>query len=376
MDLLSELPLDAQFAVATTLLGKTSEGWATAEQLAQVTVSTSVQDAFEAVTEKLISRQSGNVGDGQMANIAQETLATVSKNARTAGVLSGNEEVDEIPTTHLKYLLLPFLTALSHAAWQGEQELRLQHLTTASHHIAVFLSAMENARLLKEEERERLLDGNKTSLTPMQARDEKIQRFKAEKQVEGTLKALVARLGTAKDQEDDGDFEDATREATLILLRSAVTRTHDVLNSISKEVELLSWAEAQRAKGTDPRERAQRARGSPEVSSIPGMPPTFRILSKRELEKEKVFRPSHSLPTYTVEQWGEIQAQILAEKHAQNIGSNGISARRAEPGESNSSHFVDDDNDDEDSLEQKTLEQRRWDDWKDDHNKGSGNSMR
>lgn len=34
------------------------------------------------------------------------------------------------------------------------------------------------------------------------------------------------------------------------------------------------------------------------------------------------------------------------------------------------------DSDNEDIQDQKTLEARNWDDWKDEHNKGSGNTLR
>lgn len=371
MESFSELSLNAQFAVAVALIGKTSEGWASVEQLGRMTLTSTVRDSVDAVVGELTFTKQDSSGKTQIANTAQEILADVSAHAATAGVLSGNEEADEIATSHLKYLLLPFLTGLSHIAWQGEHEARLHHLTSAKYHLSAFLGALSNTGLIADNERERILEANKSSLSAMQARDEKIRRFKAEKAAEGMLKNLTDRLGKmGLDDDGDSELEETTREATLIVLQNAIIRTENILDSVYREMEILSWANKQRSRGIDPHERAQRAREQVNTHVVPGMPSTFRLVSDREQEREKMFRPSHSLPTYTVEQWGAIQAQMLAEKNEQSSGSN-VSRLSNE-----NRNKVEDDDDDDAALNRKTMEQRKWDDWKDDHNKGSGNSVR
>lgn len=371
MEPLSELSLNGQFAVAAGLIGKTSEAWDSMEQIGRVMLTSTVRDSVDELINNLTSVERDVGGTEQTASIAQEALATVSTHAATAGVLSGNEEVDEIATSHLKYLLLPFLTGLSHVAWQGEHEARMQHLTTAAYHLKTFIGIVCNAGLLADTERERILEAHKTSLSAMQARDEKIRRYKAEKAAEATLLNLTARLKSMRvDDEENAQVEEVLRDATLTVLQNAILRTENVLSGVHREMELLSWADTQRSRGVDPRERARRAREQVETRVVPGMPSTFRLVSDRQQQVEKVFRPSHSLPTYTVEEWGAIQAQMLAENNSQGGQSNG--SRGANQNE----QAHDDEDDDEAALDRKTVEQRRWDDWKDEHNKGSGNSMR
>ena len=97
-----------------------------------------------------------------------------------------------------------------------------------------------------------------------------------------------------------------------------------------------------------------------------GMPATFQIVNEREKIREGVFRPSHSLPTYTVEEWGEIEAKRLREVEMEKKRQEEEERRRKE-GE---------DSDGDEAVDRETMEARRWDAWKDDHNKGSGNTIR
>lgn len=93
--------------------------------------------------------------------------------------------------------------------------------------------------------------------------------------------------------------------------------------------------------------------------------PSYQILDTRRYQQQNVFKPSHALPTYTVEEWGEIEAARMRETMRKEEAER---RRKEAQGE------VDSDN--EDIQDQKTLEARNWDDWKDEHNKGSGNTLR
>lgn len=375
MSTLSEYPLDIQFAHAVSLLNRTANDWPSLEQLTNLSCSRAKGSSVQLV---------GTEADETPAQKALSALSEVSENASLASVLSTNEDLDEIGTSHLKYLLLPFLIASAHADWQGEQGARLQHLSSALEHLTAFFMGMDRLRLLPLRDRDRVLGDASEQQTepPVETREEKIVRFKAEKAAQLRLSLLIERMRARKtvltagneygaersishDVDADTDEEEIIREATLVLLRSAVHRALDLHGALLREIPLLQWAQRQRSRGVDPRERVERARPrGPPPSVVPGMPPSFRIVSERERERANVFRPSHSLPTYSVEEWGRIEAERLAQAEQEKQQKDVVAKRQTEEDESS--------DDDDHTLKEK----RRWDDWKDDHNRGSGNTIR
>lgn len=373
MTLFPEPPFNTQFLHAVNLLNRTSNSWPALRNLVILSAPIPIIDA----TEETSVEKNNNP-----AETALSALSHVSDGASSAGLVSSNEELDEIATSHLKYLLLPFLIASAHADWQGEQGPRLQHLNAASEHLTSFFTAMDRLSLLHENDRERVLSDaveRQTSSPASETREQKIIRFKAEKEADCRLSLLLERahakcgIGstnlkrTSAPEDGNDDTEEVVRDATLVILQSAVRRALDLHVAVQREIPLLQWAERQRGRGVDPRERAERSRPrGPPPAAIPGMPPTFRVVSDREQERTNVFRPSHLLPTYTVEEWGLIEAQHMAKKE-QEKKQNEVVAKR---------HVEEEDSDGDEAEDRDTLEKRRWDDWKDDHNRGSGNTIR
>lgn len=271
--------------------------------------------------------------------------------------------MDEIATRNIKYLLVSYLTALAYQSWQGQPEDRLQKLEQCSHHLQVFFQAMDRLRLLSESERDRVVDSAPEAIqTPTQKREEKIARFKLEKAAEKRLEHLMHRL---KERENEDD-EEGEREAYLVVIQSGVRRALDLHHHLDTEMQLLQYAQRLRGKGIDPSAHAQRARPKGPIPGMGGMPSTFKIVSERERVREGVFRPSHSLPTYTVEEWGEIEASRLMEMEREKMEKEAEEKRRKE-GE---------DSDGDEAVDRETMEARKWDAWKDENNKGSGNTIR
>jgi len=94
------------------------------------------------------------------------------------------------------------------------------------------------------------------------------------------------------------------------------------------------------------------------------MPSTFKIVSQKDEIKKNVFKPSHQLPTYTVEEWGEIELANMQKKEQEKKDAEIFKAKIA--AEENS----------DDEADRETMEKRSWDNWRDENNKGSGNTMR
>jgi hypothetical protein len=86
----------------------------------------------------------------------------------------------------------------------------------------------------------------------------------------------------------------------------------------------------------------------------------FTLLDKRSELQQGVFRPDHSLPTMTIDEYLE------EERKRGGIieGGGEKSGIRPEP-----------DEDDLDKVDAEIMKQRAWDDWKDENPKGSGNTL-
>lgn len=338
------LSLEAHFARSVTLLASVTEPWPALSYLAR--------------TE--CARTSGPTSDPEVAETAISALNQTSGVLYSAALFSANDELDEIATRHIKYFLVPFLTAQALQSWQGEAAERLVKLRQAGEELQSFFLSMDRLELLSETERDCVLHCAPDAVrTPTQRREEKVARYRLEKAAARKLEALMNREGKVEDEEIE-------RETALIVLQCAVRRALDLHGALEQEVEILAFGEKQRSKGRDPRAVAERARPRGPIPGMRGMPANFRIVSDREQEREGVFRPSHSLPTYTVEEWGEIEARMMMEKEREKQEKEVLAKRRKE----------EEDSDGDDVIDRETMEARRWDNWKDDHNKGSGNTIR
>lgn len=339
-------PLDAQFASAVSQLQAVDEPW---DPLAFLSHTPTPPPRAHSI-------------DSTAVSIAISSLNRLSSGVSQAALLSANEEPDEIPTSSLKYLLVPYLLARAHAQVQGEPHERHASLTESRQYLAVFFEKADRLRMLSERERDAALEDTPIhSVTPAEKRDVKIARFKAEKEAARKLAGLREKASASSPDDDE-----AERELVLIVVQSAVQKALDMLDSMKQELDLLRFAIRNIEKGIDPREKAERARPKGPPPGLGGLPPTFRIVSEKEKAKEGVFRPSHSLPTYTVEEWGQIEMKRAIEAEREKKQKEIFEAKRKE----------EEDSDGEEAVNRETMEKRRWDDWTDEHNKGSGNTIR
>lgn len=363
---MDDLPLDAQFLHAVTLFNRTSNSWPAVEQLALLSSSPSPLPP------------SSSTASSTNSEAALGALSTVAAAAHGAGLLSSNEDVEEIATGDLKYLLLPLLAAGAHEdSHPTERSERLDHLEAASVHLCCFFRIMDGLRLLRRSDRAQVLpnedEGESEATTAIAVqgagalREEKIRRLKAEKEVECKLWTLLSK--NRKECDEDGDDEENRREISLTLLQGGVLRGLNLHGCIERESQLLRWAQRQSSKGMNGMTEGMREEGGKKKPPLPvaGIPHhTFRVVSQREKEREGVFKASHSLPTYTVEEWGEIEAKQAASRQR----GEDIRAKRAEKEKEN------EDSDGDEAVDRKRKEDAAWDDWKDQHNAGSGNTLR
>ncbi|KAL0400589.1 UNVERIFIED_CONTAM: PP2A regulatory subunit TAP46 [Sesamum latifolium] len=344
------------------------------------------------------------------------------------GLFSANETKEDISTTNLKYLLVPYY--LGELTEKIAEEDRIRILKASQAKLKEFISFCEAMELVPEEELES--SARAAGGTFADRRAKKIARFKRQKAAESKLLEIKERkerrgrstrasalstpveAGEEDMEEDDGEEE---REAWLTTISLALCKAFDLLEMLKKEEEmLLAVKERQSQEGENELsqsildERAEKAEawhrdasarvrytkpaapitcatfaqdvleGRAKVSqfhehkhqpmifgpaSLVGKNPT----SEREKMAAQVFQPHYRLPTMSIEEAGLKEMEIMnkwQERTAKVIE------------EANSSWYKDnrqsrpgeEDDEDNDAAQEKA---RAWDDWKDDNPRGAGN---
>ncbi|XP_071759007.1 immunoglobulin-binding protein 1 [Centroberyx gerrardi] len=295
-------------------------------------------------------------------------LEEASRMVAQLDLFSRNEDLEEIATTDLKYLLLPaLLGALTMK--QTSRDKRLDFVQTARAYFHDFLKRckeynvsnfelpkpmIENAAL--DEESENGYSTTKPSspsppdLVAMASqRQAKIERYRQRKEMEARLSEV--RISVESGQADD----EVIRDFYLLSVRKWVTISLEEIDSIDQEVEILKRMDTMKP----PSQCKQQART-----------PMKPFILTKDAVQARVFGAGYpSLPTVTVDEWYEQHR-----KHG-GLPDQGIPRRVAveedvdakEQEEEEKEKRVENDN--EESLQKA----RDWDDWKDTHRRGYGN---
>jgi len=260
-------------------------------------------------------------------------------------LFSRNEELEEISSSNLRYLLLP--------AFMGELSLlqasddRHTNVSRAKIYFIDYLQRCKDYSLTDldllpygEEDSDA---ANKDHRNPASDRQAKINRYKQTKELKSNILKLDERLSS--DVVDD----DVLREYFLSWIRLWINEGVEKLSLINSELEILEHMK-----------NLKLGRIKPEEKPLARKPVKPMLITKDSL-KSKVFGAGYpSLPTITPEQW--MDEQIASGRVVLDYNPNLNSL----PPEKNS--------DEEGEETDKSLaEARAWDDWKDDHRKGEGN---
>ncbi|KAL6977867.1 PP2A regulatory subunit tap46 [Sarracenia purpurea var. burkii] len=358
-----------------------------------------------------------------------EALQKCEEMVGKLGLFSANETKEDISTTNLKYLLVPYyLTELTEKIAQDD---RIQIIKASEAKLKEFMSFCEAMELVPEEELESSVQGGSNSFADRRAK--KIARFKRQRAAESRLLEIKERkerrgrstkatalstpveAGEEDVLDDDGEEE---REAWLATISLAICKASDLLEMLKKEGEMLSAIkEKQLQEGgekeisqlllddrtkraeawhRDAAAQAQYTRPAPPITCAtfaqdvlegrakvsqahehkhqplifgPASLVGGNLSSERERMAAQVFQPSFRLPTMSIEEAGLREMEIMNKFQERN-------ARLLE--EANSSWYKDnpkprpggDDEEDDEAAEDKA---RAWDDWKDENPRGAGN---
>jgi len=171
----------------------------------------------------------------------------------------------------------------------------------------------------------------------------------------------------------------AFRDVEIKELTLHVHKTFDALDFIAQELQILDMAppttSSPPGSEVDPRRRNDRTDGYSErldgpLTQLSGRGPIldasgkplrpFTLLDKRTQLQQGVFRPDHSLPTMTIDEYLEEERK-----------RGGI----IEGGGSQSGVREEVDEDDMDKADEATMKARAWDEFKEANPRGSGNTL-
>ncbi|CEM25133.1 unnamed protein product [Vitrella brassicaformis CCMP3155] len=319
----------------------------------------------------------------------------VAAMAEGLDVVSDNEELDDISTASLKYLMVPFVlgdlsTKVTHV------DDRLDALNDALVYFHRFLARMQSLGVggvdqwLQSADNEEEPEGpHPARPDPATDRTRRIERYRQQKELDSRIQRLFAlRQRTARekvadphgerDEHDWGKSVDEENERLLLvslLERSAAAAMAEV-EQIRRELPMLERFLADRRQVQEARQHRQEPTRSAPASSQqrPGLASLMGQPSElRQLYRQAVLRPSHRLPTISLAQCADMEMAIEVHEMGAQPGGDIVQTYTgaAAQGSGNDHGKEEDDRVDE----QQEKKDRDWDDWKDDHPKGSGNKM-
>ncbi|XP_054145706.1 immunoglobulin-binding protein 1 [Melozone crissalis] len=272
-------------------------------------------------------------------------------------LFSENEELEEVASADLKFMLLPaLLGALT--LKQVDLSKRREHLESAREHFLHFLKLCRNYglgsfQLPSSEDEARSSPaprdpGQPTLVAMAMSRSAKIERYKQKKELENKLASMSSSVesGTAD--------EDQIREFYILQIQKWIGTSLEEMESIEQELVILKSRDAARQAPAGPR-------GPPRPARTPVKP----FILTRDAAQARVFGAGYpGLPTMTVDDWYE-------QRRKQGIVSTPqrVPAGTSDEEMQKQQKETEEEEDDEEALRKA----RDWDDWKDTHPRGYGN---
>jgi len=302
-------------------------------------------------------------------------------------LFSANECLEDIGTADLQYLLLDYRIAELISRVHGSQHERKARLEKAQKSYERYLKQLENYDMLSKSDVALLEEYSESPNTfsvaatqdPAARRDVKIKRFRDEKALKEKLTYM--RQNPSILQND----ESVARELQLTNIAYCTHQAFASLESIGQELHILSLAPSfenpdPQQRGSDARERNGRSHADSYDSRLdshlsaglrgpllskdgkPLRPFTLTAAgtSKRQEFQQGVFRPDHSLPTMSIDEYLEEERK-----------RGGI----IEGGGPQSGVRPEVDEDDVDAADRETYKARQWDEFVEANPKGSGNTL-
>lgn len=299
------------------------------------------------------------------------------------GIFSSNEDQDDLSTSAIRYLLVPYMLAGVNASTSVKDKAqRLRHVQNALDQYGAFLQRCQQYDTLGAVGKSQFHlqeDGLVPDATSQ--RVTKIETYKRKKAIDMALDALTKQQRRGNYAERDSEEattlggpslldEEDERQLWLLKLEQAALDSLQQRQLLRQEVDLLRHALTRQPGGghgssTGPsvadmaHDAEQKARMAAQLRRIVNE----LDVGERQRMKDQVFRPSHTMPTLTVEQQGMIEYEQLMQRQKAEQQANATAKER------DAAAGSDDEYDDA-----RVYEQRAKDDYNDANPRGWGNS--
>ncbi|XP_070174930.1 immunoglobulin-binding protein 1-like isoform X2 [Littorina saxatilis] len=297
-------------------------------------------------------------------------------------LFSDNEEIEEVSSNEVKYMLLPALLAYFHNL--NTHASRLETVVKAKSHYKDFLKMCKSYKVSsvhipldveddEESESSAVVPASNPSAMDMQVmglqRNSKIERFKQNKEYDSRLKELLAAV--EKDTVDD----EVKREFYLTQIKRWINTALDEIESLNMEIQILQHMAAMKKQGkgasSGGSDGAKGAKPTPKKAFRPF------ILTKDAIQK-KVFGLGYpGVPTMTIEEFYAEKVQDGTFSIPNSGPASGSLQGRASDPDADAREM-----EGEDAQREKREEEddadllqgaRNMDAYKDDHRRGWGN---
>ena len=348
-----------------------------------------LQDEFRKIA--LLFKEESTVYEESKDDKLLSRLKSIEEGIRSHSLISSNETIDDLLPEHVPLLNLPYFIGLVFQSTHSGD--RISNLTSAESYFLVFLELMQHFALLPKG-LENITEVYRQEGKYAVQREEKISLYKEEKALKEHIDLLTHKQDVAQ-AERLGLVRNAYRtvnalfllpqEVELLRYRERLQtdeqtkREHDKLNS--QPVNPIKFWKIDGGKSTEVmtiNSKDVKGLGSQSHSSgsdaLLGLPPIVATnvndaMGQKQLILDRLNQPCFAQPKMTLDQHDELECNLM-------LAAQERQAEAFRKKEEEKARFgIEDSSDSENEIvsEAKTYRDRQWDDWKDEHEKGSGN---
>ncbi|KAK6015090.1 TAP42-like family protein [Ostertagia ostertagi] len=317
-----------------------------------------------------------DIGNGRFSAMDLQTriseavsiLEKLTHAVSTLGLFSDNEEVEDLATSSIPFLLIPCYLGVAHHNTTTEPSHRADQLQLAKVYYRDFLKRLrsygfefERDYFFVEGGHEEGTDASRSGIkkfTGEELRELKIARYRKQQELKKTMSELKKQL-----EQNNGD-ESLLRSLHLAVVKYWQEKVIEELESIEDELPLVEMMKKRMQENSNGSATSNRPLQKSDTKPAPLRP---FIITRTEQQKAVFGLGYPSIPTMTVDEW-----------YNQRFGSASTTSQQQQQ------HHQPDDSDSKvnpsGGLEEEEAEERerarlmRWDEYKDDHRRGWGNT--
>ncbi|EGT33668.1 CBN-PPFR-4 protein [Caenorhabditis brenneri] len=314
----------------------------------------SLQSLFEPAKKLISDIEDGAYSTSQIQaqlKTGIENLQKVTKLVNQLRLFSSNEQIEDVPTSSLPYLLTPCFLGIFHQNLMVDTSLKLDELRKSKIYLRSFLNRLRDLCLISTRlpwEDEDTEDANPVKEKPKLAVEE-IRRLKLERHKK-KQELKMSELRIKKQLEAVSIDEQNLRDLYITQLLFWSERSYEELQAIEDELPLLKMMAGRVAQPN-----LHPALSEP-LKTVPALKP---FIITRDAQQRQVFGLGYpGVPVMSVDEW-----------YHQKFGCNPENAPQSSAPQPE--QHLESEEEDDDEARAKAM---RWDIYKDDHRRGWGNT--